>query len=146
VPVNARLLLTVNVLPSAIVNVALVAGAVKDTLLMLVAVATPSVGVTNVGLVANTNSPDPVSPVTAAAKLALEGVTKKVAIPAPNPDTPVDIGNPVQLTNTPAEGVPKSGVTSVLALNSSFTVICLVTPPCTNGKTSAPAADVAEGS
>ena len=43
----------VNVLPSAIVNVAPVAGAVMATLLMLVAVATPISGVVSVGLVAN---------------------------------------------------------------------------------------------
>jgi hypothetical protein len=62
--------------------VALVAGAVIATLLTLVAVATPSVGVTSVGLVANTKEPDPVSSVTAAARLADDGVPKKVRIPA----------------------------------------------------------------
>jgi hypothetical protein len=54
VPANVTELLAVNVLPLAIVNVALVAGAVNATLLMLVAVATPSAGVTNVGLVSVT--------------------------------------------------------------------------------------------
>ena len=47
-------MLAVKVLPSAIVSVALVAGAVIATLLILVADATPSVGVTSVGLVENT--------------------------------------------------------------------------------------------
>ena len=47
------------------------------------------VGVVNVGLVANTNAPDPVSPVTAAAKLAEEGVAKKVATFVPNPLIPL---------------------------------------------------------
>jgi hypothetical protein len=47
--------------PSAIVNVAEIAGAVIVTLLILVAEATPNVGVTKVGLVPNTNAPEPVS-------------------------------------------------------------------------------------
>lgn len=71
----------------------------------------PSTGVTNVGDVANTSDPLPVSFVTAAAKLALVGVPRKVAMPAARPVTPVEIGNPVALVSTPAEGVPMSGVT-----------------------------------
>jgi hypothetical protein len=55
VPASVKLLLAVNVLPSAIVNVDEVAGAVIVTLFTLVAVATPIVGVTNVGLVSITN-------------------------------------------------------------------------------------------
>ena len=51
VPANVIELLTVSVLPSASVSVAPAAGAVIATLLMLVAVATPNVGVTSVGLV-----------------------------------------------------------------------------------------------
>ena len=70
-------------------------------------------GVVSVGDVANTRFPDPVSFVTAEAKLALDGVAKNVATPAPRPLTPVDIGNPVQLVRIPAVGVPKSGVTKV---------------------------------
>ena len=42
-----------------------------------------------VGLVANTNDPDPVSSVTAAAKFALEGVPKNVATPVPRLVIPV---------------------------------------------------------
>lgn len=61
VPVKVSVLLTVRVLPSAMVRVALVAGAVIATLLMEVADATPRVGVVSVGEVANTSSPDPVS-------------------------------------------------------------------------------------
>ena len=38
----------------------------------------PRAGVTNVGLVANTKEPEPVSSVTAAAKLAEDGVPKNV--------------------------------------------------------------------
>ena len=43
----------------------------------------PKAGVTNVGLVAKTNEPDPVSSVTALARLAEEGVPHHVAIPVP---------------------------------------------------------------
>jgi hypothetical protein len=60
-----------------------------------------NVGVANVGLVANTKAPLPVSPVTAVAKLADEGVAKKAATLAPNPLIPVATGNPVQLVNKP---------------------------------------------
>jgi hypothetical protein len=69
--------------------------------------------VTKVGEVANTNAPLPVSSVTAAAKFALDGVAKKVATFAPNPETPVLIGKPVQLVNVPLAGVPSAGVTKV---------------------------------
>ena len=50
-----------------------------------VAEATPKVGVTKVGEVAKTKAPEPVSPVTAAAKLALDGVANQVSTPVPNP-------------------------------------------------------------
>ena len=52
-------------------------------------VGVPSKGVTKVGLVANTNDPLPVSSVTAVAKLALDGVPRKVATPAPKEVIPV---------------------------------------------------------
>ena len=73
----------------------------------------PSAGVTSVGLVANTKAPVPVSPVTAAARLAEDGVAKNVATPAPRPLTPVLMGKPVALVKVALEGVPKAGVTSV---------------------------------
>jgi hypothetical protein len=66
-----------------------------------------------VGDVLNTKEPEPVSSVTAEARLALEGVAKNVATPLPKPDTPVDIGRPVQDVNVPEEGVPSAGVTNV---------------------------------
>ena len=49
----------------------------------------PKAGVTSVGLVANTKAPEPVSPVTAAAKLAELGVPKNVATPEPKAVRPV---------------------------------------------------------
>ena len=67
----------------------------------------------NVGLVANTKGPDPVSSVTADARFADDGVAKNVATPVPRPLTPVLIGNPVALVSVAADGVPKLGVTSV---------------------------------
>ena len=103
----------VRVEPSANAKVAEVAGAVKATLLILVAVATPNTGVTRVGDVANTLTPVPVLSVSADAKLADEGVPKKVATPVAKPDTPVEIGRPVQLVRVPEDGVPNAGVTRV---------------------------------
>ena len=61
VPANVNVLLEVNVFPSAIVSVEPVAGAVRAILLMVVADATPSTGVTSVGDVAKTAAPLPVS-------------------------------------------------------------------------------------
>ena len=78
-----------------------------------VALATPRIGVTSVGDVANTKAPLPVSFVTAAAKLADEGVAKNVATPVAKPLTPVEIGRPVPLVSVTDWGVPKIGVTSV---------------------------------
>jgi hypothetical protein len=101
-----------NVELSANVKVAAVAGAVKATLLILVAVATPNTGVTRVGDVANTFTPVPVLSVSADARLADDGVPKKVATPVAKPDTPVEIGRPVQLVRVPEDGVPNAGVTS----------------------------------
>jgi hypothetical protein len=73
----------------------------------------PKAGVTNVGLVANTNAPVPVSSVTAVRRFALEGVARKVATPEPRPLTPVEIGSPVALVKVADDGVPSTGVTSV---------------------------------
>jgi hypothetical protein len=98
---------------SANVSVAAVVGAVNATLLMLVAVATPNTGVTSVGVLANTLAPVPVSSVKAAAKLAEDGVAKNVATLAANPETPVEIGKPVQLVRVPDVGVPNNGVVRV---------------------------------
>ncbi len=70
----------------------------------------PKLGVTNVGLLANTFAPEPVSSVKAAAKFALEGVAKNVATLAAKPETPVEIGSPVQLVSVPEAGVPSAGV------------------------------------
>lgn len=72
----------------------------------------PSAGVTNVGDVANTNAPEPVSPVTAAARFAELGVARNVSTPVPRPVTPVEIGRPVAFVSVAADGVPKSGVVS----------------------------------
>jgi len=76
-------------------------------------VGVPNTGVTNVGVFANTSAPVPVSSLTAAAKFDEEGVAKKVATLPPRPDTPVEIGNPVQLVSVPDAGVPNTGVVKV---------------------------------
>jgi hypothetical protein len=113
VSVNAKAPTVASVELSAKVNVAAVAGAVKATLLILVAVATPNTGVTRVGDVANTFTPVPVLSVSADARLADDGVPKKVATLAASPDTPVEIGRPVQLVRVPEPGVPNAGVMKV---------------------------------
>ena len=59
VPLTVALFVALKVFPSAMVNVADVVGVVIATLLRLIAVATPNVGVTKVGLVSITNL-DPV--------------------------------------------------------------------------------------
>jgi hypothetical protein len=76
-------------------------------------VGVPNNGVTKVGEVAKTNDPVPVSSVMVAARFALEGVAKKVAILEARPLTPVETGNPVQLVKVPEAGVPSAGVTNV---------------------------------
>jgi len=73
----------------------------------------PNAGVTRVGEVANTREPVPVSSVTNVAKFAEVGVAKNVADPAARPETPDEIGNPVQLARSPDDGVPNAGVTRV---------------------------------
>ena len=69
--------------------------------------------VVKVGLVAKARRPDPVSSVTAEARLAEDGVAKKVATPVPKPETPVEMGRPVALVKVPELGVPRAGVTRV---------------------------------
>ena len=84
----------------------------------------PKTGVTSVGDVAKTRAPDPVSFVTAAAKLALVGVARNVATPVPRPETPVEIGRPVQLVSVPLAGVPRAGVVSVGLVSVLFVRVC----------------------
>ena len=67
----------------------------------------------SVGVSLNTATPVPVSSVTAALKLADEGVPRKVATLAARPETPDEIGRPVQLVSVPEAGVPRTGVTRV---------------------------------
>ena len=66
--------------------------------------------VVKVGEVAKTASPEPVSSVIAPARLADDGVARKVATPAPRPETPVEIGRPVAFVKVAADGVPRLGV------------------------------------
>ena len=61
-------------------------------------------------MLANTRAPLPVSSVTAAMRLTLDGVARNAATLAARPVIPVDTGSPVQLVSTPADGVPSAGV------------------------------------
>ena len=61
VPAKVTVLLTASVLPSEIVKVDPVAGVVRVTLLIVVAVAAPNVGVVKEGDVARAMPPDPVT-------------------------------------------------------------------------------------
>jgi hypothetical protein len=92
-------------------------------------VGVPRIGVTKVGLVANTFAPVPVSSVNAAARFALDGVAKNVATFAAKPETPVAIGKPVQLVNVPEVGVPKIGVTNTILVDVQAEMLPLVTVP-----------------
>jgi hypothetical protein len=82
----------------------------------------PRAGVTSVGDVAKTSAPEPVSSVTALARLALLGVAKNVATPVPRPLTPVEIGRPVAFVSVALVGVPNTGVTKVGDVASATTV------------------------
>ena len=128
VPAKVSELLAVKVLPSAIVSVALVAGAVRATLFTEVAVATPNTGVTNVGVFDNTTAVVPVEAVTpvpplATGKVPVTFVVKFVnvveVVPVPPlaigsvPVTPVVSGKPVKFVAVPEVGVPNIGVTKV---------------------------------
>lgn len=92
-------------------------------------VGVPRTGVTNVGEVANTNEPEPVSSVTADARFALDGVAKNVATPVPRPLTPVEIGNPVAFVKVPDEGVPSAPpLTTNAPAVPVFTASAVATP------------------
>ena len=101
----------------------------KDVKVRLVPVAAPIAGVTSVGVLANTFAPVPVSSVSAAAKFALDGVARKVATLAPNPDTPVATGKPVQLVSVPEVGTPRIGVTRTMLVEVQAEMLPLVTVP-----------------
>ena len=70
---------------------------------ILVSLVPVIVGVVNVGLVAKTLAPVPVSSVKAAARFADVGVARNVATLVPRPETPVDIGSPVQSASEPVK-------------------------------------------
>ena len=116
VPLTTKSPVTVNVVPTV----------TAPEVVKLVALATPKVGVTNVGLLAKTNAPEPVSSVTNLAKFALVAVAKKAAAPAAYPLTPVLIGKPVAFVNVNVVGVPNAppllivGLVIVGAVNVLF--------------------------
>jgi hypothetical protein len=112
-PLEVKEVAPVPPLPTGRVPVTPVVRGRPVTLVITPEVGVPSKGVTSVGEVANTRAPEPVSSVTAAARLEELGVPRKVATPEPRPDTPVLIGRPVALVSVADEGVPRAGVTSV---------------------------------
>jgi hypothetical protein len=87
VPARVSVLLADKVLPLVTVRVPVLLVIVSP--LTLVAVAAPIFGVVRLGDVAKTKEPDPVSSVTAAAKLADDGVPNQVATPDPRDVRPV---------------------------------------------------------
>ena len=103
------------------------------------------VGAEIVGLVPNTAAPEPVSSVKAAARLALDGVPRNVAIPLPSevipvpplatgrvPVTPVVSGKPVTFVITPDAGVPRAGVVSVGLVKVLLVRVCAFAVPTTS--------------
>ena len=147
-PVKFALVITVAALPTLVtppVRFALVVtlpavkpAAVPVTFVITPDAGVPSAGVTSVGLVANTAAPVPVSSVRAAARLALEGVARKVATPVPNPLMPVATGSPVALVSVPDAGVPSTGVTSVGEVDRTVlpvpVLVLTPVPPFATGK------------
>jgi hypothetical protein len=97
----------------AIVAALAIVGAAVEVANTFTNVGEVNTGVAIEGETANTADPVPVSSVKAVRKLADVGEPKKVAMPAARPATPVEIGRPVQLVNTPEAGVPIAGVTNV---------------------------------
>jgi hypothetical protein len=116
VRLNAPEVASVELLAS--VNVPLVVD-VTDRPLMVVAVATPREGVTSVGEVDRTTSPDPVDVVTPVPPLAT----------AKAPVTPVESGRPVALVSVTETGVPKFGVISVGEFAKTKDPVPVVDPP-----------------
>ena len=77
-------------------------------------------GVARLGVLANTNAPLPVSSVTAAARLALDGVPSQVATPAPSevmPVPPLATGR-VPLTSVVRTTAPNAGSAPVTPLST----------------------------
>ena len=129
VPAKVSVLFAVKVLPSAIVKVDPVAGVVRVTLLMVVALATPKTGVTKVGEVFITKVV-PV-PVCAATEVALPtdviGPVKfalVVTFPAVKP-----AAVPVMFVPTNADGVPKAGVINVGEVENTRLVLVVPVVP-----------------
>ena len=69
-----------------------------------------------VGAVPNTKRPEPVSFVIAVARFADVGVASHDAIPAANPEMPVETGRPVAFVKVADAGVPRIGATKVSAV------------------------------
>jgi hypothetical protein len=122
-------------------------GQVNVPVLKFPDVGVPSKGAINVGVFAKTKAPEPVSPVTAAAKFADDGVPRNVATPVPKLEMPVppfatfstgpasnnkSIESKSEFIFDPQESVlaPTSGLVSnkfvvvVSAIKCSYAAIC----------------------
>lgn len=108
VPVNVSVFDAVNVFPSAMVRVADVAGAVIATLFTDVAVATPIVGVTNVGELPKLVKLDAVTPEASVAPVSVPAAAVTVMFAVPSKDTPL-----IVLAVCSAVAVPALPVTEV---------------------------------
>ena len=76
-----------------------------------------------------TRLPVPVSSVTAPSRFELLGVARKVATPAPRPETPVLIGRPVAFVSVPPDGVPSAPpLTTNAPAEPVFTASAVATP------------------
>ena len=101
VPARVRVLLTVRVFPSATVNVAEVAGAVIVSLLIEVALATPRVGVTNVGEDPKLVSEDAVTPDARVAPVRVPAAAATVMSALPLKPTPLIFRDVVRVAALP---------------------------------------------
>ena len=86
-------------------SVSVVVGRVRVPVLVI----EEMLGVDKVGEFAKTSAPEPVSSVTAKAKLDELGTPRNAATPVPRPLIPVDTGRLVQLERFPEDGVPRFG-------------------------------------
>lgn len=119
--VIAAFKLTANTLPKAQFKAntpAEIAGAVFVSFRPVI------VGVVSAGDPLKTASPVPVSSESADARLADDGVARNAATLVPSPETPVEIGKPVQLVRVPDDGVPRTGVTRVGEVRLSVSALC----------------------
>ena len=95
----------------------------------LMALGVPRFGVTRVGDMLKTAWPVPVSSVIAPARLALDGILRRVETPSPRPATPVLMGSPVAFVSTPDDGVPRPPLSGTAPIAAAYPEHNLVSVP-----------------